>query len=329
MDHSHYTLPGAPRAARGSLLSSNSSFSPVTDVLLGPFPSSGSLSPVSPSTPVAKLALPPAQPPPCTPASGLAALPGAPTEKRAQLQQKTQDGARGSEEGTGSAFHNGGKQCWCHLLPALMHVPPVAACSSLQPGWTRGWAKSPQLKFQDWQPGSHAAAQRRLEGFTRFPHKAGSFARKSKFINSVFQHEQTKASELDSQISQGLSMAPPQHPPPLGGTVPSLHHPASQDFPCSLESLHLEVSVTDVLLGNTLATAALAARARQQSWLQRDHKQQGWPLGQTQPTAASCPARAKSHKFQCIALKKVFISLQARKFLTAPPVPEEDKLPHW
>lgn len=51
--------------------------------------------------------------------------------------------------------------------------------------------------------------------------------------------------------------------------------------------------------------------------------------GQTQPTAASCPARAKTHKFQCIALKKVFISLQARKFLTSPPVPEEDKLPHW
>lgn len=206
---------------------------------------------------------------------------------------------------TGGKEHRG-----CHLLPALMHVPPVAVGSSLQPGWTRGSAKRPQLKFQDWHPGSHPAAQRRLEGFTRFPHKAGSFARKSKFINSVFQHEQMKASELDSQISQGLSTGPSTASSPLGRTVPSLLHPASQDLPCSLESLQLEVSVSDVLLGNTLTTAARAdrARARQQSWLQKDHKQQGWSMGARANTAHSSqlPSQGQDPQISMCCLKESF-----------------------
>lgn len=116
----------------------------------------------------------------------------------------------------------------CHPLPAITHLPPVAVGSFLRPEWTRGSAKSPQLKFQDWRPGSHPAVQRRLEGFTRFPHKAGSFARKSKFINSVFQHEQTKASELDSQISQGLSTSPSTASSPTGKDSP---FPPSSSWP--------------------------------------------------------------------------------------------------
>lgn len=43
--------------------------------------------------------------------------------------------------------------------------------------------------------------------------------------------------------------------------VPSLHCPAGQDHPHSPESLDLELPVSDVLLGNTLAAAGLAARA--------------------------------------------------------------------
>ena len=117
------------------------------------------------------------------------------------------------ERGTGSALHQlsstaGQEQRRSHPRPVLTHLLPVPAGSSLRPGWTRGSAKSPRLKFWGWHPGSHPAAQRRLKGFVRFPHRAGSFARKSKFINSAFQHEQTKAAELDSQISQGLSAGP-------------------------------------------------------------------------------------------------------------------------
>lgn len=162
------------------------------------------------------------------------------------------------------------------------------------------------MKFQDWHPGSHPAAQRRLEGFTRFPHKAGSFARKSKFINSVFQHEQTKASELDSQISQGLSTGPSTASSPTGKDSP---FPPSSSWPGpSLENLHLEVSVSDVLLGNTFATAALAARARQQSWLQKDHKQQGWPPGARPNTALSSqlPSQYQDPQISMYCLKGSF-----------------------
>jgi len=100
-------------------------------------------------------------------------------------------------------MRTGHKQQQSHTLLALMHPLPVPAGSCLQPGQARGSAKSPQLTFRGWHPGSHPAAQRRLEGFTRFPHRAGSFARKSKFINSAFQHEQNESSRTQQSVRSG------------------------------------------------------------------------------------------------------------------------------
>lgn len=66
--------------------------------------------------------------------------------------------------------------------------------------------------------------------------------------------------------------------------------------------------MSDVLLGNTLATAALAARARQQSWLQKDHKQQGWPLGARANTAHSSwlPSQGQDPQISMYCLKESF-----------------------
>lgn len=79
---------------RGSLFSSNNSISHATDALPGPFPNSGNVSPVSPSTPAANLMLPPAPAPSMharASATGLAAAPDAPATKQpAQLQEETQ-----------------------------------------------------------------------------------------------------------------------------------------------------------------------------------------------------------------------------------------------
>lgn len=201
---------------------------------------------------------------------------------------------------TGSALQSWGKeQWWCHLS-ALMHLPPVP----VRPGWTRGSAKSPQLKFQSWHPGSHPAAQRRLEGFTRFPHKAGSFARKSKFINSVFQHEQTKASELDSQISQGLSSSPSTASSPTGKDSP---FPPSTSWqgPSSLSGKPASGGVCvrcpawehpcHSCPGSQSKVAELASKRPQAAGVATQGQ------GQTQSIAACCPDRAKGHKFQCIA----------------------------
>lgn len=191
------------------------------------------------------------------------------------------------------------------VSPVARNSTSSASSGSLRPERTRGSAKSPQLKFQDWHPGSHPAAQRRLEGFTRFPHKAGSFARKSKFINSVFQHEQTKASELDSQISQGLSTSPSTASSPTGKDSP---FPPTSSWPGpSLLSGKPASGGACVRCAawEHLATAALAARARQQSWLRKDHKQQGWPLGARANTAHSSQLpRVKTHNFNVLLERK-------------------------
>lgn len=163
------------------------------------------------------------------------------------------------------------------------------------------------MKFWGWHPGSHAAAQCRLEGFARFPHRAGSFARKSKFINSAFQHEQTKASEPNSQISQGLSTGPSPASSPSRKDGP---FPPSPGWP-GPSSLSREPGSRGVCVrcaawehpcrswsGSRSKAAELASKRPKAEGLANCST---WGQGRTQPTGAGCPARAKDHKFQCIA----------------------------
>lgn len=168
----------------------------------GPFPKYGSVSPASPSAPTVNPMLPPMPAPPVHPhvrrrAGSRAQYPPHQNSRQSSRKRRRENGARRGEQGrfcSPTALQHGGRheQRPSCPLPALRHLLPVPA-GTLRPGRTRGSAKSPWLNFWGWHPGSHPAAQRRLEGFAWFPHRAGNFARKSKFINSAFRHEQNES----------------------------------------------------------------------------------------------------------------------------------------
>lgn len=235
-----------------------------------------------------------------------------PHQKSRQSSRKRhrEDGARR----TGNCFcsppalqHGAGHEQWWSLTAG---VNASSASTSRQLPKARAdkrVSQEPPAEVLGLHPGSHPAAQHRLEGFARFPHSAGSFARKSKFINSAFQHEQMKVAELDSQISLGLSTgpSPASSPTRKDGPFPPL---PSWPGPSSLSRKPASGGVCVRCAAwehpcrswsDSQSKAAELASKRPEAVGMATCSAQG--RGRTQFTAAGCPARAKGHKSQGIA----------------------------